>query len=213
MVYASTTDIRTYCGFTVEEVDDGTLLKYSTIATHMIIEDFTCPVIDEELSGSIDGSNKEFEVAYTPIADSNGDTIVNPNDVVVYTWTDSDNPATKSTVSVQTVYPREGIIVLTTAPATTVEKITCDYRYTWHEDIRWDLVTVACSYLTGFLYAIREYAMIPDWYNIGALRFRHTRPYLRYLEMYYEIMNRVKGRIFSKEETEVMEVLRSEMST
>jgi len=212
MGYASTADVRMLCGFTVDEVNDTDLQYYIDKATNLIIEHISIPRIDEELSGSIDGINTTFNTSYCPIADTDGDTDVDSGDLTVYGWTDSDDPSTKSTLSVQRVYARDGIIVLSSAPSVNIEKITCDYNYTLEENIPWDLVKIACSYLTGFLFIVKEWLLIPDSYSLGAIRFKHTRPYLHYLEQYYNIMSMIKTKVHVKSTTETIEVLRERMA-
>jgi len=210
-IYCSTLDIRKLLGFTVDEVDDSKLEYYATLATNMIIEDLTIPIIDEELDGSINGINTTFSTEHYPIADVTGDKKVLSDDITVYTWTDKDDPSTKTSVSISTIHPREGKIVLSSAPTTSIEKVTCDYHYTLQEEINWKLVKLACVYLTGFLYAIREYGFIPESYNIGALRFKHVQQWKNYLNTYYHIMGLIKKKIVSKKDTEEMTVVREVM--
>lgn len=71
-------------------------------------------------SGTIDGSNKAFTVAHTPLTDSNYDDVVDTNDVFVLV---NGNPANVS--SVDTAH---GIIELSAAPPEGAE-LLITYRY------------------------------------------------------------------------------------
>ena len=160
MGYCTIPDVRALTDITSSDIDDSDLSDLIDLATHMIIEDLTISVHDEQLSGNIDGSNTTFTTAYYPIADTDGDKTVTGSDVTVYQWPDSSDPSTKSTVSVSTIYADLGKIVLSSAPASTIDKITCSYSYTWEEDINWELVKVACAYLTAFLFYVKKLSLI-----------------------------------------------------
>ena len=183
------------------------------LATKMIIEDLTISVVDEEPSGNINGSNTTFTVYHYPIADTDGDKQVTGSDISVYTWTDEDDPSTKETVPVSTIYPRDGIIVLQSAPSTSIEKITIDYAYTLEEDIDWDLVKVACSWLTAYLFCVKKFTTVPESVVRGPVRFRYyTKPYNEYLNNYYHIMSLVKSKNHIKKTHSEMTLRRTRLT-
>jgi len=203
-------EARDLLGLTTDDITDEDLQDLIDKATQIIIEEITIPVRDEEPSGSIDGSNTTFSVNNYPIADSDGDKTVGSGDVTVYTWTDKDDPSTKSSISVSTVYPREGIIVTSTAPSSSIEKITVDYRYTFEEAINWELMKLACAYLTGYLFAIKKFTVLPLAISRGPIRFRHyTEPANKYLEKYYQIMKWIKSKSHIKTSSSGMSLSRT----
>jgi len=210
--YCTVSDVRDLTDITSSDISDTELSSLIDLATQMIIKDITIPVVGEKLSGSINGTNTTFSTSYYPIADINGDKTVDGSDVTVYLWTDSSDPSTKSTISVETIYPNEGKIVLSSAPSSSVEKITCDYSYTWHDSINWELVKVACVYLTAFLFYVKKYTAIPLSVARGPIRFRwDVKPYVSYLNQYYHVMSLVKSKKYSKKTASNITLLRGRM--
>jgi len=213
MPYATVSEVRTLTGLTESDVSDSELGEFIDIATQMIIEDLTISVKDEEPVGDIDGSNTTFSVSNYPIADVSGDRgTVGSADVTVWTWTDKEDPSTKSSVGVDTVYSRDGQIVLTSAPPGSVEMITIDYSYTLEDDLNWDLIKVACAYLAAFLFCVQKFTVLPDSVRRGPITFRHyTKPYNEYLDKYYEMMSLVKSHYHVKKTSSDMTLHRRRM--
>jgi len=211
--YVTVTEARTLLGYTTDDISDSDLQTLIDYATELIIEDLTLAIRDEEASGNIDGSNTTFEVDQFPIADTNGDKVVTGSDVTVYQWVDKDDPATKSTVPVSTIHPREGIIVLSSPPASTIEAITVDYSYTWEEALNWDLIKVATSYLVGYLFSIKKFTILPESIARGPIRIRHyVKPYDSYLLKYNNIMKYIKSKRFAKKTHDDMGLARGRLS-
>ena len=208
-MYATINEVRELTGITATDMDDCDLEELIELATQMIIRDLTIRVVDEEPSGVIDGENNTFRVYHYPIADINGDKVVNGSDINVYTWTNSSDPSTKSSVAVSTVYPNDGIIVLQSAPSTSVKKITVDYSYQFESTIDWSLIKVACAYLTAFLFAVKKFTTVPESVSRGPIRFRYyTKPYDEYLKRYYEVMELVKSKHHVKKSHSEMSLVR-----
>jgi len=213
MGYATINEVRNLTGLTDTDIDDTDLSDLIDLATKMIVEDMTISVIDEEPSGKINGSNTTFTVYHYPIADIDGDGQVTGSDITVYTWTDDDDPSTKSTVSINTVYPRNGIIILQNPPSTSIEKITIDYAYTWEENIDWDLVKIACSWLTAYLFCVKKFTTVPESVVRGPVRFRYyTKPYNEYLKNYYHVMSLIKSKNHVKKTHSEMTLRRTKLT-
>lgn len=214
MSYATPDDLRRLIGLSTLSTDsdyktDADLNYYLTKSATLMLEDFCITNIDESISGNIDGSNTTFEVSYTPISDVTFDGTVGTADVAVYTWTDSDDPSTKSSVATSTVYPYDGVIILSSAPATTVEDVTCTYRYYLSETIRFDLLPLANAYLAGWMYISSEFLLTPDQYAVGALRYNFKiSPITKVLDMYYKTMGLIRTKHWSKKMHSDIELLR-----
>lgn len=213
MSYVTIPEIRLLTGLTTTDISNDDLSQLLELAVEFIIKDLTIGVRDEEPTGTIDGSNNTFEVANYPIADVDGDKVAGSLDVTVYQWTIDDDPSTKSSIAVSTVYPRDGKIVVTTAPTTSVKKLSIDYSYTLEKDINWDLVKMAVSYLTGYIFAIKKFTVIPSSLSRGPVRFRYfTKPYDEYLNKYLEVMNQIKAKRHIKKNTTDMQLDRKRLS-
>ena len=211
-MYALISEVRLFTGLTNSDISDHDLQELINLSSTMMVEDLTMAVRDEEPTGSINGVNTSFEIDHYPIADINGDKTINSLDVSMYTWTNSDDPSTKTSIAISTVHPRDGIIVATTAPSTSVKKITVDYSWTYEEAINWELMKLACVYLTGYLFAVKKFTLLPTSMSRGPIRFSYSiRPYKEYLTKYDEIMSLIKSKIHIKKTADEMLLTRSRM--
>jgi hypothetical protein len=199
LTYATIEDLRRIVDI-ADDADESVLDYYLAKATQKVIQDIFIRVTDETLTGNIDGVNNTFEVSKVPMADYDGDKVVGTADVTVVAWGDSSDPATKETLTVSQVYGREGKIVLSSAPSSTFDVITADYSYTKHDYIDWEMIELATAYWAAYLYALKEMALIPEQYALGAARFRHSRPYLLYKELYEQAINDVRTGIISRKD-------------
>jgi len=212
--YSTADDMRRIIGLSTISSDpdyvvDADLNYFIDKACTLMIEDFSIQKIDESMSGNINGSNTSFSVSYTPVADINFDGTINSLDVNVYGWTDTSDPSTKTSLAVTTLYPQEGKVVLTSAPASTYEDITCTYRHYLSETIRLALLPLANAYLAGWLYITSEYLLTPDQYAVGALRYNYKlSPITKALNKYYEVMNLIKTKHWTKKQHNDIKLLR-----
>jgi len=166
--YSNPNLIRKYVALKVEDISDSILEKYLTDGDETLLEDITISRVNEKLYGNINGSNTIFWTYSKPIADINFDKVIDSSDVKVFGWTKLDDPTTKTELSVKSINSQYGIIELTSEP-TGFEKMTIDYSYT--EDIvDFNLVTLASIYLTGYLFACREFLFLPTRMAIGPFR-------------------------------------------
>ena len=214
MPYCLSNEVRLYTGLTTFDISNDDLDQFINIASSIMIEDLTISVVEEEISsGAIDGNNSTFELSKFPIADISGNKTVGSEDIVVYGYTIRDDPSTKSTIEVSTVYSREGIFVTSSAPSASIEQITVDYSYTLDDNSpNWELVKVACSYLTAYLFSIRKFTVIPDSLNRGPLRYSYkTKPYNEYYKKYEELMSKIKTQLHIKKQSRDMKLKRKRM--
>ncbi len=211
-MYISIPECRLLTGLTTTDISNQDLQTFINYSSSMIVSELAIPIKDEEPTGNIDGSNTTFEVSKYPIADVNCDGSIGPADVTVYQWTDEDDPSTKSSISVSTIYQREGYIVVTTAPSASIEKITIDYSFTYEEALSWDLIRVACAYLTAYLFCIKKFTVLPTTLSRGPLRFAYrVKPYDEYLKKYNDIMSLVRTKMYAKKTSVDMTLKRSMM--
>jgi len=199
--WCSVSDVRRLCGLSTvptdpDYVSDDLVEYYLGKACLMVKHDVCVEVVNESLSGLIDGSNTTFDVAHTPIADIDYDGTVTASDLIVYGWGDSDDPLSKTVLEVSTVKPYEGRIILSDAPSSTFEIVTADYCYHMNT-IDYTLLGVASGYLAGFLLYTAEYALVPDSFQHGALRLRQVKPFYKMLENYYMMLNLARSKQFS----------------
>lgn len=212
--YGSADGLRRMIGLSTVSTDpdyktDADLEYFLDRACTLMIEDFTIQRMKESMSGSADGSNTTFSVSYTPIADIDFNSSVGADDVGVYTWTDVDDPSTESSVTVTTVYPHEGKIVLSSAPASSVTDVQCTYRYYMSDTIRFALLPLANEYLAGWLFITSEYLLTPDQYAVGALRYNFKlSPITKALDKYTTVMNLIKTKHWSKKQHDDIKLLR-----
>ncbi len=99
-----------------------------------------------------------------------------------------NNENTKTTVSVSSVNPYTGKIILESPPPSTIDCVVCTYYY-YPKEVNLDLVSKACAVLAGYKYILAEYLLIPEQWYQGAMRFKHARPYQVLLEEYYRLLD------------------------
>jgi hypothetical protein len=173
-VYCTPDQVRFFSGLDENDTPDSEASRCIRQAEEDIVRDISIEVDDLRAWGDIDGSNVNFYVNHYPIADRDYDALINANDVTVYGWSDSDDPDTKSVLTVSSVVSNDGKIVLSTAPdESLVEKITVDYRF-YLKPIDWGLVTKATSLLAGHYAARRLYQLKPVKYTLGPLRVEYS---------------------------------------
>ena len=202
--------IREIVGLSVDEAPDTEIEPHIERAQRELLYDIAIRVEEDVLSGSINGTNKTFEVTYYPIADSNFDGQIDKHDITIYAWKEEDKPNTKIEFTASTVYPEYGIIVLNTAPGTQYVQLTADYFY-YPREIDMELMKEACAYLAGYYYILREYCLIPEQLYHGALRLRYVKPYMVLLDEYYRIRDILLSMPYAKGEHEEPEQIREEL--
>jgi len=183
-MWTSPDKVRRKLGLNSDDVTDDVIEDYIENAQIDVLRDIAICRRDEGLEGNIDGVNSTFETNYKYIADKNFDLLVDSSDVEVYGWMDSDDPTTKTSLSVSTVYPHDGIIVLSNAPSVAYTKITANYYgYNGYVETLW--LNDACAYLAAYYYAMSEIVLTPSQWMHGAYRFiigtDWTHLYLDYL--------------------------------
>ena len=164
--------VRRKIGLNSEDVEDDVITPYIEEAQADMLRDISHSVIDEKLSGNIDGTNTTFSTSYPYIADTNFDLTIDGSDIKVYGWSNEDDPSTKVTLSVSTVHNLYGKIVLSDAP-TNIVKITADYNY-YDNPINLADIPETCAYLAAFYYGLSEIVLMPKQWMHGAYRFLKT---------------------------------------
>ena len=212
MVYCYPDDVRRYCGFRVDDVDDADLEFYIERATEDVIQDITIPRFGDTLSGLCDGSNRDFYTPYVPIADVNGDCTVTASDVTVVAWGVAGSIDTRVTFDVASIDDYYGRIRLSSAPASTFVQVTANYSI-YLAPIDWSEITIATAYLAGAYYVFKEFLLIPERFAPGGpIRFTHSNPYLKLEREYYKHLLRAKNKDIAVGYTKDRKRIRKEMS-
>jgi len=200
MSYVTPAEVRDeLLSYDVEDAPDSLLSKYISEAERVLITDISASVLEEELTGSIDGKNTEFKVKHYPIADSDADGTIDASDIESVKGWKSDT--TYDTLSVSKVIPEKGIIILSTPPSpTTYKKITCNYRYYPGFLPDFTLVKLACKIYSVFLFTLKEFALMPLRFQVGgrygilfASGFTQpVYPYDKLLDRYNQIIQKIR---------------------
>lgn len=171
--------IRSIIGITQDIASDEDLVDYIEMAKKLCIDEIAIKITGEKCS--VDSGTIKLMNAY--IADKNFDGIVNKDDVVVYTYTNENDPSTKVNLTVIAVYPNEGIIKINESGYTTV--YVDYYHYTSSVDL--EVAQLACAFLVAFYYSVAEISLLPTSLSHGALRFKLPEAPERFRNMYIEI--------------------------
>jgi len=188
--------VRLYCGIPAEGNPDNEIQSFINRAQEVFIGDIAIRVFDEEHPAD----NVKINVSDVPLADVTFDNIVNRSDVSVYVWKDKADATTKSKIAYLTaVEPRTGLIVLNSTPSDLggVDRLTVDYSY-YNYPIRDDLVTLAVSYLAGYLYVTAQTMLIPESYALGPLRYTKFHPVIKLERNYKRVLNMLRVKIWEK---------------
>jgi len=190
--YLTTPDnVRKRLGLTPDEAPDEVVYEYISTAQKDVRKDLAFFQFDDTLSGNINGVNTTFSTCNSFIADMNYDNIVNNSDIEVYGWTISDDPGTRVTISLSTIYPEYGKVVTNSAPSG-LAKITARYYY-YDTYVDSELIPEACADLAAYLYAGRELLLMPRQWMFGAYRFIKSVEYKELLESYYGNLDKILG--------------------
>jgi len=178
MPYNTYSEVIRVCGLD-PDISDTTLTRFINEADKMIIDRITVKVIDEKLTGTINGSNKEYWTKYKNLADINANMLIqgyesgkvskDDADYHVYTWTDEEDEDTKVEVEVDNTKcnPYTGRIYLKTAPSN-VEVVTIDYSY-YPNKVDMDILKNCAALYAGYLYLRSEYSLFPVKLKLGPL--------------------------------------------
>lgn len=193
--YITAAQVRFYTGLSLIDASDDDLVDFLSPATKAIIEQITAVREWEVLDG--DMNDTSFWVAKYPIADTDGDKSVGTDEVTVYEWSDRNDPSTKTEVTVSSVVASEGKIVLASAPSSTAEVVTANYRY-YQNAPDWDLVTQATAFYCGYLYTLTKWIWIPDTYRVGPVYLRNQTPvWDKFYKQYMRMLNLVQKRNYA----------------
>jgi len=197
MPYSTPAGVRTLLDIDSAEASDTALQPFCDYAGKALLSYITIMHRDEQLKGDINGINKEYWCEHIPIADSDMDKDVDTADITVYTWTDATDEDTKTQVTVSSINPLTGRIVLASAPSTNVEIVTIDYR-SYTVEVDWDLITLAANQYAAYLYLQSQYIMEGDTTKIGAVSkaFRGRMPFERMFDAFTKTMRLIRRKPF-----------------
>ena len=208
---ATPADVREAIGLTSEEADDSKLEGYITKAYRNFLNDVGIKVIDNVLTGDIDGTNTIFFTSYTPIADIDFDGTVSTLDIAVYKWGTTGSLDTRETITLSAFDPTYGRLVTTTAPSDTIDIVTASYYY-YPRHIPDELIVDAISYLAGYYYVMQEFLLIPEKLSHGSYRWTHVKPYVPIWEEYLKARMAITARLAEKTEHDDVVQIRKEVT-
>jgi len=207
--YGNVTTARRYTGFGTSDFSDSEVEDYLDDATLLFLDEVAVRRVREEVEGSVNGSNKEFELAMPPVADSDFDKEIGTADVMVeYLYNNS-----YTSLAIASLDPWNGWFELSSAPASGGTVIASYWAYFNPEtyvgiNTDWSLVDLAVSLLAGQLLIEHEFLFTPSSLGLGSLRFSWTTSSraisdLRRLNaLYLEVLGRIRRGFYSIGETE-----------
>jgi len=171
--YTTPEDVRDLIGLDPEDAPDNILEDFIEKAQYVVLHHIQTSVRDEVVT--LDTTGNTFSVKNPFIADTNFDEAINSLDVHVYGWVDSSNPISKAELTISTILPDYGFIVITGGTVNlSYEQVTVDYSY-YTCDLDWNLLEMATAYYAGMLYVAKEECLVPEDVVIGNIRLRDRR--------------------------------------
>lgn len=159
---------------------DEVLIPLIEDATRIVIRRLTVRVRKEIPEKGQDP--REFYLKHQFIADTNGDMIIDQDDIKVYSWEDLWLEETKREEEVELLEPLTGRIWLAKDPGNRI--ITVDYSY-YVYSVDWDLVDLATAYYAAKMWVERELLLVPPTVRIGRITTKH-REYWQTLNSEFE---------------------------
>lgn len=203
--YATVADFRRLTHFRKDSITDQNLYPLINRANEAVVKLVTGLVYLEKLKGDIDGSNKQFKVDKTPIADTNYDENVDGSDVTVYFATydpDTNFLEYGSQQTVSSVQSNDGIIVMDSAPTESSAEagVYAIYRYYVKTDIDFDQIKLAANYYLAFLVANKLQGNVPDWSLVTASYLRRDLTGADWLKLVYQTLGIENQEYFTRAE-------------
>lgn len=165
MAYTTANKVREQIlGVSSSEAPDDVLNPLIDLATKVVIRRLTVRVLNEQPTPG--NTSREFYLSHPFIADVNGDKIIDANDVKVYVWESFGDESTKEEVTVESLNPLSGRIVLSEDPGDKV--VTVDYSY-YLNQIDWDLMDLATAYYAAKMWIERELMLVPPSFRVGRI--------------------------------------------
>lgn len=172
-MYTTPQDIRDLLGLTIDDAHDDILEEFITKAQNILLHYIQVRVQEEEIGLDVTGTTISLVNPY--LADRNFDKVVNASDITVYGYVDDESISTRTTLTVSTLWPENGIIRLS-ADASAYGKVTVSYSY-YTCSIDWELVAMAVAYYAGMLWVAREEFLVPEELTIGNVKVRQKQPW------------------------------------
>jgi hypothetical protein len=183
-LYTTPQDVRDLLGLEIEDAPDDILEEFISKAQNVLLHYIQVKVIEED--AALDSSGQTISLTYRFIADTNFDKVIDAQDVIVYGYSDADSVESRTTLSVSTIWPENGILKLS-SDASNYEKVTVSYSY-YTCAIDWDLVAMATAYYAGMLWVAREEFLVPDDLTIGNVKVRQRQPWNKLREEFLRIV-------------------------
>ena len=152
MTWADKDKIRKLIGLCVEEVPDYILDELISNSDIKVREDTALLANGVDLTGDIDGTNKEFRTPTFPIMDSNFDKVVDASDITVWSiiYDDDTGFPTKTELTVNSIDYFTGVLELSSAPSSDVDYVVAKYYYLT-KLYSYDTLTLASNYYAAYL--------------------------------------------------------------
>ena len=204
--YCTPTDVRKIANLTTNDISDSDLADIIMYAVAFFNHEVNSKIIEEKVEeidstreNKINGTNKTFYVQKSfdwHIADMNDDGEVTTDDVEVY---DYDQEGNKTKVTVDSIDPALGKIVLSSAPESGhTLKITYSYCPLSEADPH-PLVKQAVAYLAAALAYTKIEAKDFERISLGRLTVAKTESgFERYFSVYQKYLQFIKSRIMRK---------------
>ena len=198
--YCTVDDVRHICNLTTNDITDTqicNLIEYTTRELNADInvhhEEERLDYINSVKDNELNANNTTFYTEDYPIGDNNDDGAVDTTDITV--WEYSSDGESRSQVTVSSIVPNEGKLVLSNAPASDVIlKVTYKSCQRSASDPH-ALIPVAAALLTtAWAYTKINVGKAPRWQMGSTKIWRDMKSFDTYYNKYLKIVAKINDR-------------------
>lgn len=186
--YCTPADIRDLVlGVTIDEATDDSLYEFIDRAQKIFLGYVQ---VKDNFKRVYPDSNGKILLPNKYVADRNFDKTVDEDDITIYGYINSDDPRTKTELTISSLHPEDGILYITEADVNLYEMFIVDYSY-YTCAIDWELVRMAVSYYAGMLWVAKEEFLVPPEVTIGNIKIRQKEPWNNLREEFHRIVTQI----------------------
>ena len=187
--WASIEETRHKTGLERDEISDDNLMVCIQSAQEGIKEDLNVKVTNVE----VEYKDGHYQLPKYPIADTDFDKRITPDDITLYKWSDENDPSTREELEIKGIYPELGKV-----NAEENSYVTATYSYYLADRLpNWEVLKDAVCYKAGYEAMGRIRGKVPAYMKTGGLTIDDENPGQRFERAYNKKLRKLKRLMYS----------------